>query len=233
MKKFLSLVLLSLTCLVSSCSSSNINSSQYIEKDEKVSFSYSKEGVDSFYSQLETREDEHIGLLNKDSCYNITTDNLKSLDVNIFKFEDECDTYMLYKDDIYYMGASFGGYGFINAVTCDFDNNGVADILFTHSFGSGIHRSVVSLFNMTTLKVTNLFSSIEQDASNDEYMADLVLEKTIEDEKPIYNAYVSTIYFESGFIASSCKKTKIYKTINLSDYSNNQYYDVKVDKGQN
>lgn len=63
-------------------------------------------------------------------------------------------------------------------MTCDFDNNGKADILYTHSLGSGVHQSVVSVFNLTTLEIINLFSTFENDDFEEsEQMEDLILEK--------------------------------------------------------
>lgn len=222
MKKLLCLILVSLTLLISSCARS------YVNKAEEPSFSYTKDEVDSFYSLLETKMDSHIELLKKENCYNITTSNLKQLDVKIFKFKDQCDTYMQFENEIYDVGTGYGGYGFINAVTCDIDNNETPDILFTFSYGSGIHRSVVSVFNMSTLMVTNLFSTTDE--GNEDYMADLVLEKTMEADKPVFTAYSATINFADGFIAKSYVSKKIYKQINLADYSNYKYFDVKVSR---
>lgn len=220
MKKVLCLLLVTLTLLISSCARS------YVNKAEEPSFNYTKDGVDSFYSLLETKMDSHIEMLKKENCYNITTDNLKPLDVEIFKFKDQCDTYLQYKNEIYDMGSGFGGYGFINAVTCDIDNNETPDILYTFSYGSGVHRSVVSVFNMSTLMVTDLFTTIDE--SNEDYMADLVLEKTMEEDKAVFTAYSATINFTNDSIANSYVKKNIYKSINLTDYSNCKYFDVKV-----
>lgn len=211
-------------CLYCSCSG------VYTNQSEKVSFNNSKNGVDAFYSLLENKEDGHINVLNKESCYNITTDNLKSLNIKIFKFKDECDTYLQYGQNIYRFGESFGGYGFINGVTCDIDNNGVADIVFTYSFGSGVHRSVVSLFNMTTFKMMDLFSTFD---STNQSMGDLVLEKKVKNEKAIYNAYSAEIGFTDFFLAGSFIEKELYKSFDIEDYASNEYYDVIVGSDSN
>ncbi len=71
--------------------------------------------------------------------------------VRVFKNTSGSESYFLL-DGCLYEILSFGGFGIHNAVVCDYDLNGVNDVLFTTSFGSGIHRCAVSVFNTETRK---------------------------------------------------------------------------------
>lgn len=211
--------------LMSSCS-------PYNEKTtEEAQFSSSKDSVSDFYSLLAEKDKDLSPLLKEENCYNVTTDNLTNLGVKLFKFKDECQTYLQYENDIYFFALGFGGYGFINAVTCDYDNNGIGDILYTYSFGSGIHRSIVSVFNMTTFEITPLFSTFDDsEIKNDNCMADLILEKTIENNKLSYIAYIADISFSDDFLVSSATKQKIGKIINFSDYTSKKSYPAEIEE---
>jgi hypothetical protein len=196
---------------------------------EKAQFSSSKDGVGSFYSLLSLKDRDLSPLLKEGNCYNVTTDNIKGTGASIFKFKDECTTYLRFDDDIYFFAGGFGGFGFVNAVTCDYDGNGKADILYTYSWGSGIHRSVVSVFDLTTFMVTVLFSTFDDEAfSEDEWMSDLVLEKGISDGDPVYEAYISELSFGDGFLVSSASEEKLGKTIDFADYASNEPCSTKI-----
>lgn len=223
-KKILTILLAILSsAAIASCSSYNENIS------EEAQFSSSKNGVENFYYLLYEKDKDLTPLLEEENCYNVTTENLKKTGVSIFKFKDECVTYLKYGDDIYHFAGGFGGYGFVNAVTCDFDHNGKVDILYTYSYGSGIHRSIVSVFNLTTFEVTDLFSTFGDDAfDKDTYMSDLVLEKTILNNKPIYESYISELHFGDSSLVDSAREIKLAKTIDFSDYASNCSYSTKI-----
>lgn len=214
-KKTLILLSMPFLLLAASCSYDSND-----EVSEKTQFSYTKNDVAGFYALLKEKSKDLSPMLLEGNCYNVTTSNLGRLGIGLFKFKDECDTFLQCGEVLCYFAVGFGGYGFINAVTCDFDNNGVSDILYTYSYGSGIHRSVVAVFNMTTFAVTTLFSTMDDDwPEKDSRMADLTLEKKVEDGKSIYETCISKIGFEDGFLAVSAVKEKLAMTINLSDYA--------------
>ena len=66
-------------------------------------------------------------------------------------------------NEVYTLCEWFGGYGFVNAVPCDFDNDGNKDLLVASSWGSGLHRSIISVFNSTTKESTVIYDTSTTD----------------------------------------------------------------------
>lgn len=93
----------------------------------------------------------------------------------IVKDADTCLSVLLYEGGIYELGASFGGYGLMDACPVDPDGDGVWDLLYASSFGSGIHRTVLSVFDGKTKESTPLFSTFGSGSTDpDLSMADLM-----------------------------------------------------------
>jgi len=65
----------------------------------------------------------------------------------IFKNGKTCESYLLSEGKLYVLGFGFGGLGIVDIATSDFDNNGEKEVLYTYSFGSGLHRSKISCFD--------------------------------------------------------------------------------------
>lgn len=113
-----------------------------------------KDGVDEFLAIAGTLEGESLlsGYgITRDNLYNVTPEAVSSkTDYKIFKTSDSCASFILIDGEIYPICEYFGGYGFVSALPCDYDEDGVIDLLVTSSSGSGIHTSVVSAFNGAT-----------------------------------------------------------------------------------
>lgn len=202
------------------CSSDGPTLEHKTDKDEIAQFQHSKDGVDKFYHQLSDRKGE-TNIPSIETYNNVTTDNLKKLGVSIFK-DGKDEAYLKYYDDIYEFAAGFGGYGFINAVVCDYDNNGISDILYTYSFGSGTHRSEVAVFDLAKFKVSHLFSTFDEDDLI-KSMSDLILEKRIVDDKPVYEAYTADLTFEiveenAYSMVESAGKKELFKVVDFSEF---------------
>lgn len=126
----------------------------------------SKDSVDEFMAIL-GGELQGEGLLSgftvtKENVYNVTPPQISSqTDYQIFKTSDSCESFVLIDGEIYSLCTSFGGYGFVNAVPCDFDGDGNTDLLVASSWGSGQHRSEISVFNTVTKESTVLYTSLE------------------------------------------------------------------------
>ena len=89
--------------------------------------------------------------LDREYCYNVTPQAVALLtDIKIFKFSDSCASFALIDGKVYSICESFGGYGFVNAVPWDYDKDGNLDLLVSSSWGSGLHRSIISIFNTQT-----------------------------------------------------------------------------------
>jgi len=50
---------------------------------------------------------------------------------------------------MYELGIGFGGYGVVDMLLYDYTGDGVADLLYSYSWGSGIHRSCAAYFDFT------------------------------------------------------------------------------------
>lgn len=131
---------------------------------------YGKDGVDEFISITEDMKGE--GLISgfsitEDNIYNVTPDQVaRETNYRIFKASDSCASFILIDSQIYLLCEYFGGFGFVNAVPCDFYEDGCTDLLVASSFGSGAHRSVISHFNVKTKESTVIFDTSLTDQSD-------------------------------------------------------------------
>ncbi len=138
--------------------------SEPAKEQEWMHVACSKKNVDVFYQLYEQRT-MMAGYVDKGrtigNCFNVTPAQVASeTDIQIFKFRHSGDTFAMIGDDYWYIGGEWrGGYGFVNAVPCDFDNDGNKDLLVASSWGSGLHRSVISVFNVTTKESTVIYDT--------------------------------------------------------------------------
>lgn len=58
------------------------------------------------------------------------------------------ETYIVTNQKAIHIGNGFGGFGVTSAVPYDVNKDGTMDIVYAYSFGSGIHRSVISWFDI-------------------------------------------------------------------------------------
>ena len=129
----------------------------------------SKENVDQFMATELAQSFKGVGLLegytlDKDQCFNVTPQAVAyETDYQIFKFSDQSASFIMIGDEAYTVCQWFGGHGFVNAIPWDFDNDGTKDLLVASSWGSGLHRSIISLFNCATKESTIIFDTAETD----------------------------------------------------------------------
>ncbi len=130
----------------------------------------SKDYVKEFMSILETVKGDGLlsgYVLDEEHCYNVTPSAVSlSTDIKIFKFSDSCASFALIDGEVYEICISFGGYGFFNAVPWDYDEDGTTDLLIASSWGSGMHRSEISVFNVKTKESTVICTSVESGSGN-------------------------------------------------------------------
>ena len=85
-----------------------------------------------------------------DAFREITPDDvLKETGCQLFKNGKDCEAYLLYQENLYRIGTGFGGFGVVDIATCDFDNDREKELLYTYSWGSGIHRSCLGCFDLS------------------------------------------------------------------------------------
>ncbi len=119
-----------------------------------------KEGVDEFFAAAK----DVAGAGAKENCYNVTPAEVSACtDIEIFKFSDTCAAFALIDGEVYPICNYFGGIGFINAIPCDFDGDENYDLLISSSWGAGIGRSEISVFNTKTKASTVLYSTLMSD----------------------------------------------------------------------
>lgn len=220
------LVVLFLCTLLSSCSTTNdseANGSDFetsqISTQEWMHIECSKDYVKEFMSILETGKGD--GLLSgydldEEHCYNVTPSAVsESTDIKIFKFSDSCASFALIDGEVFEICPSFGGYGFFNAVPWDYDEDGTTDLLIASSWGSGMHRSEISVFNAKTKQSTVICTSMElenTDSDNDWFVTSQSPSSYTgnPEEMPIYYAVYSAevksgdSLVDLSYLAKSC-----------------------------
>lgn len=126
-----------------------------------------KDAVDEFMDVI--GEVELGGLyggmkLDEEHCYNVTPLSVATqTDIKIFKFSDSCVSLALIDGEVYSICESFGGFGFVNAVPWDYDGDVNLDLLIASSWGSGLHRSIISVFNTNTKESIIVYDTSKTD----------------------------------------------------------------------
>lgn len=115
------------------------------------------------------------------SAYDITPEDVKKeLGCQIFKVNYTCDTFVIYKSKLFPIGRGFGGFGTVSINTCDFDNDGQKDLIYTYSWGSGLHRSQIGIYDLSKGK-EEILDFIQRDE-------DVILEKLSDNKFNVYTA---------------------------------------------
>lgn len=160
--------------------------------------SYSVEDFNNLYSQYLKFNNIHLGTspvndktgaskedqLKYYTIYDITPKEVKEeIGCQIFKVNYSCETLVIYKSKVCSIGFGGGGSGVVSLTTCDFDGNGQKDLIYTFSWGSGLHRSHIGVFNLSKEK--------EEWLDFVQMNKDVMLEKISDNNFKIYNADVS------------------------------------------
>ena len=154
--KHLFCLLLTFIILISlvACKTNSDNTDKTENIVDDITTSCSKELVDEFMSIISETELDGLSAgmkLDAEHCYNVTPLSVaEQTDIKIFKFSDSCVSLALIDGKVYSVCESFGGFGFVNALPFDYDEDGNLDLLIASSWGSGLHRSIISIFNTAT-----------------------------------------------------------------------------------
>jgi hypothetical protein len=68
----------------------------------------------------------------------------------LFKIAEE--TFIIENHKVVHIGNGFGGNGVTSAVPYDVNQDGISDIIYAYSFGSGIHRSIISWMDLKSFE---------------------------------------------------------------------------------
>lgn len=165
MKKFF--CILSLTAvlyLLCSCNDNTPSTNEHETMKTNISKDHVSEFMELLGGEIELGGLSSGFVLDEEHCYNVTPQQVASeTDMKIFKFSDSCASFVMFNNEIYPLCEWFGGYGFVNAVPCDFDNDGNKDLLVASSWGSGMHRSIISVFNSAAKESTVLYDTSTTD----------------------------------------------------------------------
>ena len=176
MKRFFCLFLTAAFFISLTACTSNINLDKGEIPSEYMSTPCSKDSVDDFMRIIGEVELDGLSTgmkLDKEHCYNVTPACVAAqTDYKIFKFSDSCMSFVLIDGAVYPICESFGGYGFFNAVPWDYDGDANLDLLVASSWGSGLHRSIISVFNTTTKESVIVYET----SANDNSAIDLFVE---------------------------------------------------------
>lgn len=164
MKKIFCLLCASIMIfLLCSCNDNN----KYETMKTNISKDYVSEFMELLGGEIELGGLSSGLVLDEEHCFNVTPQEVATeTDMKIFKFSDSCVSFVVLDNKIYELCDSFGGYGFVNAIPCDFDNDGNKDLLVASSWGSGMHRSIISVFNSVTKKSTVIYDTSYTDTPN-------------------------------------------------------------------
>ena len=111
-------------------------------------------GVKDFLALLGDKKPQ---MYEGDTCYNITTEAIAAATgYRVFKFDTSCASYLKYENEIYQLGEWFGGLGVVSMTIADFNGDGLSELYFTYSFGSGLHRSNAGYFDPATKELSFL-----------------------------------------------------------------------------
>ncbi len=168
MKKIYILICLLFLLIITGCNISNysiyeikINNDAV---DKELMHEYLSSNADfSYEAILENTPDLMTRL------YNVTPKELKNK-CSIYRFSYEnCgglggETFLIYDNDVYILGAAFGGYGVTElAYRSSNDEN---KLYYIFSCGSGIHRSAVGAFDFKTKTMSYYGPQLNDDSHN-------------------------------------------------------------------
>ncbi len=155
----------------------------YIIPEDKQKKSYSAKDFEGFYIEYMKMYGKDLEALNFDISEVTPEEVKKEIGCQIFRLNGEYSTYVVNNSKVFTIGFGFGGFGITSIKTCDFDRDGQRDLIYTYSWGSGLHRSNIGILNFSTNKQEELdFMLLNKDS---------VLEKISDTEFKVYSADVS------------------------------------------
>lgn len=109
-------------------------------------------GVEAF----QAIQGDFVSSYENDTCLNITPEDIKSHSgYQVFKYNQSCASFLLYEGEIYPLGEWFGGFGVVNLALADLNGDGLQELYFTSSWGSGLHRSNAAYFEPATREIVS------------------------------------------------------------------------------
>jgi hypothetical protein len=204
-KLFFLLIVVTLIFYLFGCENKKIEQVSELKKIDIQEFKY-------IFSNFAKEQKIVISPKVLDDFNDITPENVfLETGCQIFKNASSCQSYLLYEGELYTLGIGFGGLGIVDIATCDFYDNGKNDLLYTYSWGSGIHRSCLGFFDFSSKTEEEIeISSVNELGFIEE---ELVLKKISNNKFEVYTASVT---IDGGdFTKLSPKKDRLFGEIKL------------------
>lgn len=204
MKKFTFLIIIIvLSVTLVGCNNKKIELSTDWKKQDMKDFK-------STFEEFTKKRNRVLAPQEIDDFNDITPQNVfEETGCQIFKNRKNCESYLLYQEKLYELGTGFGGLGIVDVVTCDFDFNGKKELLYTYSWGSGIHRSCVGCFDLSQKSEQKVDTSSIQSLGF--IQGELTFKKISDTQIEIYT---STVAVDNGdFTKLSFQKDKLFGEI--------------------
>ena len=135
---------------------------------------------------------------------------LEATGCHIFKSPVSFNSYLADGERFCVLDCGVGGYGLTSAVLWDYDENGTADLLYTYSWGSGMHRSILALYDRTKRERQELYTYYPWDW--EAYGSDLVVKHETDsagnDSYPVFTVDVSLWAYGRGYDFTELSFTK-------------------------
>ncbi|MDQ8736953.1 hypothetical protein [Paenibacillus sp. LHD-38] len=131
-------IMLTLCFLFSACDS---NKESIEESKKKLSIEEANKLI------LATQDFSHSGNMENDLLEITPSDIWDKTKLQLFK-NSSLETFIVTNQKAVHIGIGFGGFGVTSAVPYDVNKDGTLDVVYAYSFGSGIHRSVISWIDL-------------------------------------------------------------------------------------
>ena len=135
-----------------------------VKNEETEKKEYVKVDTQEFMSALGKSLDEDVGLevrYDIEKCVEVTPEGVfEATGVQFFKFIDDFSSFLIKDGVVMEACPSFGGMGFSDAIQWDYDQNGVDDLLVAGSWGSGMHRATLTLWDMVKMEKVEFLTGI-------------------------------------------------------------------------
>ena len=113
--------------------------------------------------QTPTNYEEYYGTVKNDECYDVTPAGIKEkYGYQIVKFAQSGKTILNYKDCDYELGSYFGGGGAGSCAIADLNSDGLNEVYYTSSWGSGASNAEAGYYDPVKCEVVKFEMDYDQ-----------------------------------------------------------------------
>lgn len=158
----LAVLLAAAVCVAVFATAAHSGAVKYAGQPYASAITASQVDLEDFFAAMDELPQEQ-----QNACVEITPEAVSEVtDWRIFTVEKQY-SFLLADGEVHTLCGYWGGWGVTSALPWDYDGNGVLDLLYTYSWGSGIHRSHVAIFDMTAgqeIMLTAIYAEYYEDA---------------------------------------------------------------------